>query len=235
MKAVIIDGRMPHAMRDKLVSFGYAIISLPACRDIAPPVASHPDMLLFFAGKRLICHERYYEVAKSEIDEILSRGYELILSDEKISDKYPEDILFNCFELGGKIYGRTDSISRHIKKYAFEQGIELCNTAQGYAKCSTVCLGNHAAITSDESIKKAVSKSGIDVLKISQGNILLPGYDTGFIGGCSGLDGANIYFSGNIFLHPDGQKIYDFCTNKGFIVNCLDDTPLFDVGTMYFI
>ena len=68
-----------------------------------------------------------------------------------------------------------------------ELGLIRVNVSQGYAKCSTCVVGEDAIITYDRGIAKAADAAGMDVLVIEPGHVDLPGYDTGFIGGASGL------------------------------------------------
>jgi hypothetical protein len=230
MKKVIIGCRAPKKISDALSELGFEIISLPAFSVLPAPVSAHADMLIFLAEGKLFCHKDYYKIARDSIDEILMSGYELVLSNEYISEKYPNDILFNAVSLNGKIYAKKDYISRFIA-----ENNTVINVNQGYTKCSVCKVCESAIITSDPSIKDVAEKNDIDVLFISEGNITLPGYDTGFIGGCSGYDGDKIYFSGNIFLHPNGAEISEFCKSHGKNVVILSDEPLFDVGSIFFV
>lgn len=230
MKKVIIDCRATKKISDALSGLEFEVIPLPAFPALPAPVSAHADMLIFLTKGKIFCHKDYYKIARDSIDKISMAGYELVLSDEYISDKYPNDILFNAVSLNGKIYGKKDHISRFIS-----ENTTVVNVNQGYTKCSVCKVCEHAIITSDPSIKDVAEKNGIDVLFISAGNITLPGYDTGFIGGCSGYDGDKIYFSGNIFLHPNGTEISEFCKNYGKDVVMLSDEQLFDIGSMFFI
>ncbi|MBO5415556.1 MAG: hypothetical protein J6A83_02865 [Clostridia bacterium] len=235
MKTVIVDNRIPQKCADALTDFGFSIIRLPSFSALPQPVSAHPDMLLFFAKDTVLCHREYAEIAAREIEQISAAGYRISVSDEKISDSYPEDILFNALSLGGKIYCKADSVSGLIIDFARENGIEIRNVKQGYAKCSVCAVSDNAAITSDTGLCKAMREDGVDVLLISAGSISLSGYDTGFIGGCSGSDGERIYFSGNIALHPNGKAIAEFCEKHSKKAVSLSAEPLYDVGNMFFI
>jgi hypothetical protein len=96
-------------------------------------------------------------------------------------------------------------------------------------------VGDNAIITADPSIAKAVKEKGIDVLSVSPLGVRLDGYDYGFIGGASGTDEENVYFCGNIDLHPDSERIKAFCRKHGKNAVSLSDEPLYDYGTLIFI
>lgn len=235
MSCVIVDNRTPKKCLERLVSLGFSVITLPSFPSLQEPVSAHPDMLLFFAGENVFCHEDYLEMAKAELRAIADMGYDINTSNERISSRYPEDILFNAARIGDRIYCKADRISNLIKEYAAENKLRIRNVNQGYAKCSVCVVSENAAITADAGLCRAMREDGIDVLLISQGHVALAGYDTGFIGGCSGSDGKRVYFSGNIELHPDGNVIADFCRSHGKEPISLSDEPLYDIGTMFFI
>ena len=96
-------------------------------------------------------------------------------------------------------------------------------------------MSEKAAITADPSLHKALTENGADTLLVRPAEISLPGYDRGFIGGCSGTTEDTVYFSGNIALHPDGELISEFCARHGKSAVSLSDEPLFDGGSLLFI
>ncbi len=235
MPKAIISKSTPEKCIKSLIKYGFDIISLPPFSALPTPVSAHTDMLLFILGNKLICHRDYFNAAEEEITNITSQGYELLLSEEYISDSYPHDILFNSLVLGDTLYCLEGHTSKHIINTAKEYNLSIHYVKQGYAKCSVCPISDSAAISADPSICLAMSKDGIDVLQISSGNILLSGYDTGFIGGCSGVWKDTVYFLGNIALHPDAEKIEGFCHIHGKRVISLSEEPLFDAGSLFFI
>lgn len=231
----IVDERMPRSCQTELSSRGFDIIALPPFPCLPAPVASHPDMLMFLSHGKLITHEAYYSIAKDKLDTVAAHARaKIILSNENVSDKYPYDILFNAAPVGIHIFGRAKHISHHVIDMCNKNGLEFIDVKQGYTKCSTCIVDSNAIITYDSSIAAAAGNQGIDVLKISPGHICLEGYDTGFIGGASGVCGDTIYFCGNIDSHPDTMKIRRFCAERGKSIVSLSDNELIDVGTIFF-
>ena len=231
----IIDERMPLSYQAELAKRGFDIIALPPFPRLPAPVASHPDMLIFFSHGKLITHKDYHSIAKDQLDAIAAyTRFELILSSENISDRYPHDTLFNAAEVGEYIFGRANYLSRHISDMCIENKLDLVDVKQGYTKCSTCVVDSNAIITYDDSISAAAQKRGIQVLKISPGHVRLDGYDTGFIGGASGTYGDKIYFCGNIDCHPDAARIRKFCSEHEKDVVSLSNHELIDVGTIFF-
>ncbi len=232
----ITDSRTPAASLSRLGELGFEIISLPRADHLAEPVSAHPDMLIFMGLGGLFCHNIYYHSNKEIIDVLAKKtGLELVLSNEQTSAEYPYDVLFNCVLLGDKLLCNVNTVSKLILERAKLQGLEIIHTNQGYTKCSVCKVDNNAIITSDKSIYKACATRVVDVLLVSPDGVELDGYSCGFIGGASGNDGKNIYFCGNISLHPDGEKIVEFCKSHGKNVISLSDEALYDVGSILFI
>ncbi len=203
----------------------FKIIALPPYERLAYPVSCHPDMLMFVKDKKIVIHDNYYE-ANSEI--FAPFFYNITLSNEKMGSKYPDDILFNALALGDTLFCKSQSVSSHILKM-FKKTADV---AQGYAACSTLALSDSAIITADSSIARAARDNLIDVLQITQGNIKLPGYLYGFIGGASFVYKKTVYFFGNIDTHPDSELIKAFIHNRDMDFICLDPRlPLCDFGS----
>ncbi|MBQ1847556.1 MAG: hypothetical protein II135_06085, partial [Clostridia bacterium] len=160
-----------------------------------------------------------------EANKELFGGVAVTAVDEKHGEKYPLDVLLNCFELDGAVYGRKKSASGYI----IRQAKSFVNVNQGYAHCSTLIAGG-CAVTSDEGIYGALTKNGADALLIRPGYIALPGYDHGFIGGASFAYRRTVYFFGSLSHHPDGESVRNFISSHGYGVAELSDGPLTDLG-----
>lgn len=103
---------------------------------------------------------------------------------------YPDNVLLNGLFLDGKLYGKMSAIDPVVLDYCTAERIPVVNVNQGYARCSTLIINEHAVITADLSISNALKNNGVEVLRITPGHILLEGYDYGFIGG-AGFATAN--------------------------------------------
>ena len=132
----------------------------------------------------------------------------------------------------GNIIAPSDKCFTMVKNYCKENGIEIVDVKQGYTRCSTAVIGKNSAITADSTIYNALTKNGIDVLKIDSGSIRLDGYDYGFIGGaCTMIDDGTVAFFGDIKTHPNFRKIERFCIIHNVrIINLAENKPLTDVG-----
>ena len=234
-KFVLIDGRAEKYISEPLKALGYEVLSLPPFDKLDTPVAAHPDMLVWIYGRKIITHSEYYPIARSVFEKLEKHGFEIDLSEQIVSKKYPSDVPLNCALVGNLLIANTAALSPFIANVAKEKQLSILHVNQGYAKCSTLIVDDNSVITADASIANVCLNVGFDVLKIREGHIRLDGYGYGFIGGCGGIDGNRIFFAGDPVLHPDGDEILNFCEKHGKQISVLSDLPLFDVGSLFFI
>ena len=231
----VVDARIPLAAEHALSDRGFAVLKLPPHPALPAPVASHPDMLVFFAQDAVFCTKSYYIIAKSALESVARAAQRpLVILKEELGATYPRDILLNAAPVGDRLFCLPEHTADGIT-----ERYRVIPVRQGYAKCSTVPVGESAIITADSSIARAAHANGIDTLTIRAGYVTLSGYDTGFLGGASSLalyDGTReIFFCGNLATHPDHAAITAFCNNRGFETVSLTDEPLTDVGTIFLI
>lgn len=215
---------------------GFQVIKLPRSERLGDAVCSHPDILTFCHGNRIIASADYcerYPYIFSDIRE-LSANAEFTFTDDLFEKEYPRDAIFNALVVGDKIFIKTDTASSAVIKYAKEKNLKIISVNQGYPACTVLSFGENA-ITADRGMAKILSASGIDVTLISNGGISLSPYEYGFIGGACGVYKSTVYFLGDILTHPDGKKICDAIKAGGYEPVSLSDEPLSDLGRIIFI
>lgn len=224
-KTILTDNRVSGRCMEGLQSLGCAVIRLPSFWGLQPPVSSHPDMLCFRLNDgRLVTVREYYDANRGFFDGL---PVKIALTEELIRPEYPHDVLFDALSVGGRLYGRTGSVSRLL----VEDAEEFVPVKQGYARCSVALLSGDCAVTADTGLSAALSAHGCDVLLIRPGHIALDGYDTGFIGGAGGrLDNGVYCFFGDVTSHPDGEEIVRFAEKHKIKTVSLSDEPLSDHG-----
>lgn len=231
-KLIVVSENIYPESKIKLCKMGFTLLDFKSQCSIEKSVSAHPDMFITQLGDKLI-----YDNAINKLFTNL-RGKENIIESDMGQDsekilEYPHNIGFNCVKVGDKLICNKKYTCSRVIKYAGENGIEILDVKQGYAKCSTCVISDNAIITEDESIAECAEKNGIDVLRIQKGHVKLDGYDYGFIGGCSGLiENKLVAFNGNVFLHPDCKRILDFCYNHSVGIVNLCDKELYDVGSI---
>ena len=233
-KTVITDIRISPKCECGLTALGYSVIKLPPSPDLAPAVASHPDMLIFIHSGVLVCEGRYFEANRQTVEQIATAGgLSVTLAQESLAPEYPGDVLFNAAPIGERLICRLASVSESVRALYPESAV--INVKQGYAKCATLTVGDGGVITADPSVARAAEAAGLSVLMLRSHGVALDGYDCGFIGGASGDDGEHILFAGDLSRHPEGDAIVEFCRRHRRLPISLSDEPLYDYGTLIFV
>lgn len=221
---LLLGESVPQNCRKTLTESGYAFEILPPWNALPKPIRTHPDMLVYQLRDGLLLAGDYYRENKQFFDKL---SVSLTVDESIHGGEYPWHCALNALRMGTTVFGNAKALSAYIVKDAEN----LKNVRQGYANCSTCAVCENAAITADCGMAHAMSKNAIDVMLISSGNILLPGYDTGFIGGAAlTLSYDTIAFFGNPMRHPDGQKIIAYIESRGKKVFSLSDDILLDCG-----
>lgn len=234
---ILIGQSVPSKYISYLRSLGQSLIILPPDPRLPEPVASHPDMLLFWDQDTLITDRTYYlEFARKELDEVCAfTGLHLQLTDEPPQLQYPQDIRFNALRVGSCLFCHPTHTSPAVTDSALRKNWNIIPTNQGYARCAACPIGSDALITADPAIASAAKKQNLDVCIIRQGHVLLPGYPHGFIGGCCGVYENTVLFCGDPHLHQDGERMLSFVRAHGLEPQWIPDLPLFDAGSIFFI
>lgn len=222
-----VNGRAKSEILKSLEAHGFEVCPLSPHPALEEPTSAHADMLLLAVDGTLLV-PRGYEIEPYGFDKILQIP-------EPLGAKYPHDVLLNIAVVGDVVIANTKTASKFALDYLASLGKRIRHVNQGYAHCSTCIVGDNAIITADEGIAKVAAEEGIDVLLISKGNIELPPYGTGFVGGASGATKDTVCFCGSLSYYPDGEKIRSFCRTHGKNTVELYNSPLADVGGILFV
>lgn len=209
MKTLVMSDLYP-CFCNKSAKYGYNIIPTKNINIFYKPEQHHADMQL------LKIKDSFFTLADCR---------------KTVGKNYPENVRLNCMYFNNKLYGKLSAVDPMVLEFCAENNIETVNVNQGYTRCSTLAVGDKAAITADKSIEKALKSHGADVLLISAGRIRLDGFDYGFIGGAGFTDCGITYFFGDVSQHPDYEKIRAFCRkyNSNIEIICPSE-PLTDIG-----
>lgn len=221
---VLICRRLPEEIVGGLKQLGLEPVGLPPCERLDWPVADHPDMLLYLRRDgALVTWGEYYRQNRAMFDRL---GREVLLEEKLPSRSYPGDVALNALRMCSTVFGRTDVLSSAV----LADGEEIVAVRQGYAHCSVLAPDSDHAITADSSLAAALEQAGKTVVRISPGNILLPGYGYGFIGGSTVVCGKRVLFFGTLTDHPDREKICSTLEKWGFVPTELGKCRLTDWG-----
>lgn len=224
-KKLLIDNRF-FTVAEKKWGNTYEIIPSYMCRQLQEPVCCHPDLTLCQIQDIYIAAPSAYAYYKDVL-----KGTTVLCGETALSSHYPLDIAYNVL-ISEKIafanFSYTDNI---VKQTLAKHGISCAFISQGYARCSSTIVGD-GVISADPSVIRACMEHGVAVLKIEPGDVLLSGYDYGFLGGASGCIEETVFFFGDITKHKNYKEIKQFIYNRGFQMEYIEDFPLTDVGTI---
>lgn len=237
MISALVDERISRECERGLTKAGFRPIKLPRSRALAEAIASHPDTLLFYHEGRIITSADYCDEAAYVFSDIreLHPDIKISFTADSFGKKYPHDVPFNSIVLKNKLFAKADTLSEAIKSYAAEQCLCIVNTRQGYPACATLALNSNEVITADKGLAEIYKSEGIAVTLIESGDISLPPYDYGFIGGASGVFDGRVYFFGDYKKHKSASLIESAILRAGLTPISLSDEPLSDLGGIIFI
>ncbi len=232
-----VDSRISEKMKRTLAIHGFNTIELLPSSLLGEAVSSHPDTLLFKLGKNIVSSADYIEEAPFIFTDIrdAAPNIRIIVTDDRLGAEYPQDCAYNALTVGDTVFLKEESISSAIVDLAKSLGKRVVAVKQGYAACSTLALGEGAAITADKGMSRALKSEGISVYEIESGSIALPPHKYGFIGGACGVFGNKVFFFGDYTKHPSRDIIECALANEGFIPIALSDEPLVDLGGIVFL
>lgn len=230
---VCVSANVPYEIFENLQMANIHVLSIPCAKNITSPIASHADLIIHHLGNNeFVCEPTLYNFLKKDfanvgIDAVFHKGK------NKLKNDYPNDCFYNVARIGDFVFENTKITDKVILDFDDKNYTKKIHINQGYAKCNICVVRENALITSDESVFKAATENGFDVLKIESGHIELNGYDYGFIGGASGLLSRDILaFCGEISHHPDGEKIKSFLRNYNMYPVSLKKGDLIDIGSV---
>lgn len=208
-----IASSAPAELIEYIESKGYSI-ELIAKHPLLPDgIADHPDLRVCRLG-------------------ISDDAPTLRIDDDKLGAEYPMDVPYNVACTGRYLICNTKYAAAEILEAAEQLGMQIVHVKQGYAKCSCVIVDEDSIITYDRGLAKACKAAGLNVLEVEAGGIELPGYATGFIGGCSGRVGNEIVFCGDLSKHTDYEQIRDYIEIRGLKCVSIGEWPLRDIGSI---
>lgn len=237
MPTAIVSERTSIAHRRALEREGFAVISCPVSRWLPAPIAHHPDAVMTRLGEAFFCYEGYFFENGAFFSALsaLCPHIRVIGLPDAPGMQYPLDCAYNLLKMGERVFFNPKGLAPALTSIIVERGLKACHTRQGYAACTVRALGDRYAITADHGMAAALAEEGISVLSIREGNISLPPYAHGFIGGASGCFQNTAYFFGDLATHPDFDAMRCFASEAGFSLRSLSSEPLCDLGGILFI
>lgn len=208
---------------------GVSTVALKPYKKLSPPVAAHPDMLFCILDKTVFCYEDY--VTENNLYNVIrDEGYDLVFVSCECGQKYPSDVSLNVLVMGKRIFCNVKHTAKEIIDYASANGYIVHHVKQGYCACSTLVVDENTAITSDIGMKKALLDAGKYALMVKNCDIILHGYDCGFIGGATGNIGGSVCIFGNYNTMADGETIAKLLKEKNLTLKSISSGRVCDFG-----
>lgn len=187
-------------------------------------------MLHPVTSQDIVVAPNVYEQLKGPLKAL---GCNVIKGSTVLKRNYPDNIAYNIARVSNFAIHNLNYTDRRTLELLEKKEVKFIHVKQGYSKCAVCIVNDHAIITSDRGIAKAVEKHGIEVLTIAPGYIDLPGLDYGFIGGVSGLIGKNkLGFSGYLEHHYDYAEILRFLKRHDAVQTFLSKDKPIDIGSI---
>ncbi|MBQ7794759.1 MAG: hypothetical protein IJ366_09630, partial [Clostridia bacterium] len=203
---VIASGEISPESEYTLNSYGITVCKTRPHEKLYNAVKFHPDMVFHHMGDNFAVAELSMSAFFSGIIPSLN-----ICSGNSIKEQYPYDIAYNSARVGQYLICNRAYTDQIIIKNAQENGLDIIDVKQGYAKCNICPIAENAIITSDYGIKSALGKFPIDVLLVNDDSVLLKGFAHGFFGGATGkISCDKLAVNGNIRLHKNADEIIEF-------------------------
>ncbi|MEA4830565.1 MAG: hypothetical protein VB121_11355 [Enterococcus thailandicus] len=217
----VLIGEKYKSLKEPLLKLEIDSLLMPDIPEVDKRLSGHIDLAALHIGKKIFLGGKAGECTAKPLENF---GFETELI-PYIGEKYPNDAILNACVINGKIiHNRDISVLKNENNFI--------HVRQGYTKCNICSVDKNAIITSDSRIALICNSAGFDVLKITPGYIMLPGFNTGFIGGCAfKISPYNIAFTGSLAAHPDYDAITDFLRNYNIKPIYLTDNPIFDIGS----
>lgn len=226
----IISYRADDDFKDLLKKDGYTLIKSYPNKNLADPINDHPDLQVFKVNDdTLICDKNLYLYYRA----ILPPRINLLTTDLDIFSKYPHDCRLNCFLSSDYLFANPRAVDPLVLRETGDK--KLVAIKQGYAKCSTILISCDTIITSDMGIYKKSLQRGLDAYLIEKGEIKLPGYDYGFIGGTCGYNGKSLYFYGNLDKYKYKDRLIEILDKVKITYKYPRLSDFRDLGSMIFI
>lgn len=227
----IIDYRASDSVIETIKKFDIIPIKTIKCDDLQEPVCGHPDMVLHpIDNENIVVAPNVYDYYKKTFK---SSGIKVIKGGKTLSRNYPNDIAYNVARVRNYAIHNLRYTDEILKYYLQKSDISFIHVNQGYAKCSTTCVSDGSAITSDITIFNTIKDLGINCLYFDPKSIYLEGFDYGFIGGSTGTLTKDIFLmTGRILDDAQKDVLYKFVSDEGLRIIEGSDNVLTDLGTI---
>ena len=227
-----VDYRVTKEELLSLLKLNMNPILIPKCNEVYEAINGHPDIQLNILKNKSSAKIIVQNNISHEFKKILKENnINYIVSKKSLSNTYPDDIILNSLIL--------EDYFIHNLKYSDEELLKSqnskvhINVLQGYTKCSILPVRDNALITNDKGIFESLKCYDFDILLLPSGDILLPSFNYGFIGGVGGMiSNDKMAFFGDLDSYKWGAEIKNFLFKYDVSPISLRKGKLIDRGSL---
>lgn len=228
---LIIGEKYRDKLDEALRSLGIDPICCPSNPFIDERLTGHCDLSVLHVGGDTVFLASYLKNTDFS-RKLEALGFHTLYPQAVMDKTYPKDAPFNLCLLKNAFYYAEKVSNQQIVERLINKGFQPLSVNQGYCRCSICIVNERSIITSDRGVYRTALENGLDCLLIEPGNILLDGFDYGFIGGSSfKISDDCICFTGVLDDHPDKDAILSFLEKHNVRPVFLTDQPIFDIGS----
>ncbi|MEI7810932.1 MAG: DUF6873 family GME fold protein [Ignavibacteria bacterium] len=226
---ILIDKKIPGKAKLSLSRTG-EIIELETAGITYNAISGHPDIFFFQSISGLIMApglpEKYFEFLDK-------KGIRFIKGSSAVGAKYPESAAYNAVRNENYLIHNLSATNSSILEDSVS--LEKINVRQGYCRCNLIALKEDHFITSDEAIDRELRSRELKSLYISPGEIILPGFPHGFLGGACGVFENKFFLIGSLNSLSNGEELHRYLESLDYTIIELYNGQVFDGGSILFI
>lgn len=229
-KLIIISIQANDNVKSNLSSIG-KIVELTPNRWLPKEVSCHPDMIFSRISNEKIVYAP--DTDDKVLSQINSFGIELIQGSTYLQYSYPNDIAYNTLYMGRIFFHNINYTDAVVCEEYKKKLIKPIHVKQGYTGCTSIGFyDKNCIITADSKVSSIAEAIGFNVLRIpNTKEIILPGYEYGFIGGGCGYDlDKTLFVNGDIEKLSYGTAIKKYLQDKDILIKSLSKKAVVDIG-----
>lgn len=228
-RLAVVDARCDARLLSRLGEYAEEVFPFRTQGITYESVSCHPDVFVYQDSTTTLLAPN---APQALAEKLASLTVPFHWGGSPVGESLKDSSLYNCVS--------TDTCLFHRKGYtdeallALNRGKRFVELPQSYTRCSMFPLSDHAFITSDAGIHKALERAGFASFLFSPAEIRIPVHAYGFLGGTCGRWGDQLFFLGNPLKHKDGEALLRFVEANGLVPVSLSDDYLYDGGGVFF-
>ncbi|MCK4679121.1 MAG: hypothetical protein KAT48_13385 [Bacteroidales bacterium] len=226
---IIVDKKIPAEAKENLSKYG-KLLNFSSSGITYEAISGHPDIFFCKIGKELIVAPNTPEEFTKELK---NNGISFKMGSRDVGGKYPDSAIYNAMVTDHHFVHNCDISDTMLLAKARQ--LKRIHINQGYCRCNLLLLKDNHFITSDKGISKALIRQFFTGRYVAPDDVLLPGFDHGFLGGAMGVWQDKVFVIGNLDYLEKGKKIRKIVGALDYELIELYDGPLFDGGSILFI